>query len=438
MRKLTTKEFIQKANEVHSNVYNYSKTNYIHNKTKIIIICKIHGEFEQKPNNHLSGQGCPKCGGSKKLTTSEFIEKAIKVHGSKYDYSKVNYINNYTKITIVCPVHGEFEQTPGNHLNGCGCFDCGVKKIGNKKRMTVNEFIKKAKEVHGNRYNYDKVSYINIDTKISIKCFTHGLFEQTPYVHLKEHGCPDCANNLRAEKLRLNNKEFIQRAKEIHGNKYDYSKANYFNNQTKITIICSEHGEFEQAPGSHLSGSGCPRCALIERKVKNSLTTEEFVERARKVHGSKYNYLKVKYINAKRKVLILCSEHGEFEQVPNYHLSGNGCPKCKSSKGEEEVRKWLISNNVSFEEQKSFDGCVYKLPLKFDFYLPETNTIIEYDGEFHFMETGLKNSLDRSLTRDRIKDRYCIDNNINLIRIGFWEEISKILEENLLCQKKAK
>ncbi len=188
MRKLTTEKFITKAKEVHGDKYDYSKTEYINSRTKINIICPIHGEFNQLPNRHSEGQGCIVCAGNEKSTTEKFIRKAVKFHGDKYDYSKVNYVNNNTKIIIVCQEHGEFEQIPKHHLKGHGCLQCA-----GKEQSTTEEFIKKARMVHNTKYDYSKVNYINANTKISIICPIHCVFEQKPCSHLQGQGCSSCA-----------------------------------------------------------------------------------------------------------------------------------------------------------------------------------------------------------------------------------------------------
>ena len=188
------------------------------------------------------------------------------------------------------------------------------------KYITTEEFIKRAKEVHGDKYDYSKVEYKNTNTKICIICPKHGEFWQTPNNHINQkQGCPKCAH--RSYKKDIN--EFIEEAREIHGDKYDYSKVEYKNNRTKICIICSEHGEFQQTPYKHLLGQGCPNCCGNKK-----LTTEEFIEKACKIHGNKYDYSKVKYVNSETKVCIICPKHGEFYQTPHSHLTGEGCPKC--------------------------------------------------------------------------------------------------------------
>lgn len=186
------------------------------------------------------------------------------------------------------------------------------------KSLTTQIFIERAKKIHGDKYNYSKVNYINITTKVCIICSKHGEFWQTPHAHLSGQGCPICAGI-----KKHTTEEFIELARKVHGDKYDYSKVNYINNKTPICIFCTKHGEFWQAPESHLQGKGCIKCAGIE-----NLTTEDFIEKARKIHGDKYNYSKVNYVNNHTKVCIICPEHGEFWQKPNAHLNGNGCPKC--------------------------------------------------------------------------------------------------------------
>lgn len=319
---MNTQEFIEKARAIHGDKYDYSKVEYVNAKTKVCIICPEHGEFWMAPNNHTHGthpQGCPKCNGIIRLTTEQFISEAKSVHGDKYDYSKVEYKNNSTKICIICPEHGEFWQNPANHLKGFGCAKCsGMAKI------TTEEFIEKAKTIHGDKYDYSKTKYVNAKTKICIICPEHGEFWKLPYVHLKGQRCTLCSNRKLGDKKRRTVEEFITKAKEVHGDRYDYSKVNYINTHTKVCIICPEHGEFWQEPNVHINQRcGCPYCF---GKIKSS--KEEFIRKAKEVHGDKYDYSKVEYVNAHTKVCIICPEHGEFWQTPNGHLSGKGCENC--------------------------------------------------------------------------------------------------------------
>ena len=189
---MNKEEFIAKAKKIHGNRYDYTKVDYVDSKTKVCIICKEHGEFWQTPSNHFRGHGCPKCGITQPLNTQAFIERAKKTHGDRYDYSEVNYKNMYTKVAIICLNHGLFYQLPFNHLNGQGCPACKAEDVGNRKRMSVEEFIKRAVAVHKEKYDYSKVNYRNNHTKVCIICPKHGEFWQNPESHLNGCGCPMC------------------------------------------------------------------------------------------------------------------------------------------------------------------------------------------------------------------------------------------------------
>ncbi|MFW6172727.1 MAG: hypothetical protein ACOC5T_03185 [Elusimicrobiota bacterium] len=276
------------------------------------------------------------------------------------------------------------------------------------KKLTNKEFIQKSNEIHGNKYNYSKVKYINSKTKVIIICPKHGEFLQIPNDHLMNHGCPICANN-----IQVTLKDFIKKSNEIHENKYNYSKVKYKNNHTKITIICKKHKEFQITPKDHLNGIGCSQCYYEKMK----LTTIEFIQKASKIHENKYDYSKVKYVNSRTKVCIICPEHGEFWQSPNRHLSNNNCPMCKQSKGEIKIANWLNKNNIQYKNQKTFQECKNKRNLPFDFYIPQINTCIEFDGKQHFKPIpifGGEKSFKQRKINDQIKTQYCLDNNISL------------------------
>ena len=190
-KKVTTKDFIGRARAVHGDKYGYAFSIYKSAHTKVYIHCPEHGMFEQSPNNHVdSGAGCPGCYGNKKHTNESFIQKAREIHGENtYCYSLVNYINATTKIKIICHKHGEFEQSPSNHINfKQGCPEC----FGTKKH-TSQSYTVRAREIHGDRYDYSLIDYINARTKIIIICHEHGEFEQEASSHLQGVGCPGCS-----------------------------------------------------------------------------------------------------------------------------------------------------------------------------------------------------------------------------------------------------
>ena len=292
-----------------------------------------------------------------------------------------------------------------------------------RKKRTTEEFIILANEKHINKYDYSLVEYLGDKIKVKIICPYHGVFEQRPTNHLSSNqGCPKCN-----KKKCFTNLEFIDKAKKIHGDKYDYSLVEYFDSKTKVKIICSTHGEFEQSPKSHLNLDGCVNC-----RKPNIL---EFIDKAKKIHGDKYDYSLVEYFDSKTKVKIICSTHGEFEQKINDHLYGNGCPICKESKGERGVRIYLNDNNINYKPQHRFSDCRDKNPLPFDFYLPEYNTCIEFNGKQHYTYLKFfhksKYYYKKQVKRDNIKKEYCANNNINLIVVKENENIEKVLTEKL-------
>ena len=191
---MTREEFIVKANLVHNNYYDYSKVEYKNNYTKVCIICPVHGEFWQTPKIHLSGR-CPKCALEKKSLKETFVVSANAIHHNKYDYSKVEYTNNKSKVCIICPKHGEFWQNVQSHLKGFGCPECSKENYESHRKMTQTEFINKANEVHKNKYDYSKVNYKLSTVPVTIICPKHGEFQQQPVVHLRNHGCPKCRSS---------------------------------------------------------------------------------------------------------------------------------------------------------------------------------------------------------------------------------------------------
>ena len=357
----TTDEFIEEAKLIHGDRYDYSKVDYKYSNENVIITCKIHGDFLQRPANHInSKQGCPKCGGSIKKSNQEFIEEAIKIHGDKYDYSKVNYIHAHKKIIIICKIHGDFEQIPSSHLNCNECNKCAIINSAEKRKTTLEEFIKKSILVHGDKYDYSKVYYKLGDTKVIIICKIHGDFEQTPNRHLVGQGCPKCGIILAANKNRKTLEEFIEKSILVHGDKYDYSKVDYKLGDTKVIIICKIHGDFEQTPNSHLIGHGCTNCSHINSAEKRKTTLEEFIDRSNIKHNNKYDYSKSIYINGTIKIKIICKIHGDFEQVPDSHLAGHGCPNCshinnaekRKTTKEEFIKKSILVHGDKYDYSK--------------------------------------------------------------------------------------
>ncbi len=297
------------------------------------------------------------------------------------------------------------------------------------KRLTTEEFIEKSKMIHGDKYDYSLVDYINTRSKLKIICPEHGEFEQVPNEHLSACGCKKCALETIKNKFKANNSDFISRAIKIHGNKYDYSLVNYINAHVKVKINCKEHGEFEQKPNNHLNGKGCSRCAGKCR----SLTTNMVIVDFNKIHNNKYDYSMVNYIDNTSKISIICPIHGIFEQSPAAHKQKQGCPLCNISKGEDTIKTFLWKHKIKFIQQYRFSDCKHIKPLPFDFYLPEHNICIEFNGRQHYKPVkywGGEHDFKLRQKRDGIKKEYCHNNNITLITIKY-DDSDLVLESKL-------
>lgn len=242
-------------------------------------------------------------------------------------------------------------------------------------------------------------------------------------------------------------KKFIIKSSEIHNNKYDYSRSVYTKNKEPILIICPLHGEFISTPHRHLAKHGCYKCGREITGLKNYLTTERFIEKAKKVHRDTYIYTEVNYVNTKQHVKIICKTHGEFLQKPLRHLQGRNCHECSLikkalftiSKGERYIKDFLITNEIVFEHQKQFKDCIYKKVLSFDFYLPEFNLLVEYDGTQHTNTNSKFHNGHDSLTaykaRDEVKNNYALTNNIDLLRIPYKGYKEKEYVEGILKKR---
>lgn len=235
---------------------------------------------------------------------------------------------------------------------------------------------------------------------------------------------------------KLTTEEFIRRAKEVHGDTYDYSLTKYTSSLKKVEIICPIHHIFNQIAGNHMKGGGCKKCATQTTAKNRSSNTEEFIKRAIEVHGDTYDYGLTTYIRKRDKVIIQCKVHGEFRQKPYAHLAPQGCPICKNSKGEIYIRNYLISNGIQYEVQKTFPNCKYIYKLRFDFYLPTYNLLIEFQGRQHYVSVetfGNIKGLETMKRNDQIKRDFTTTNKINLLEISFEniDSIESILDSYL-------
>lgn len=274
MKKIEQEVFIERAKNIFPQ-YDFSKSKYENNKRKIIVICPIHGEFKIRPDCLLNGTGCPICGGTHKMTTEEFIKKANFVHNGYFSYDKCVFNGVSNKVNVTCPIHGDFEVKANNHLNGCNCKKCQKNGYKHKitkltkinastKKLTTEEFIKKAKEKHGNKYSYEKVIYEKSNKHVLVTCSIHGDFLITPNHLLSGRGCAKCSKN-----YKYTDKEFIEKLITIFGEKYLYDKVEYVSTHKQILIGCKTHGYFKIQPSNLLRGEGCPKCneSKLEQEI---------------------------------------------------------------------------------------------------------------------------------------------------------------------------
>ena len=376
---MNKEEFIEKAKRVHGDKYDYSKVELKLVKDKVTIICPKHGEFIQEANSHLQGRGCPYCSG-KKFSLTDYIEKANKVWNNKYDYSKFEWNGVSTPVCIICPEHGEFWQLPNNHLKGeCGCQECRGKSKDFKVIRNFEDFKEAAAKKYGDKFDFSKVEWKGSREKICIICPEHGEFWTLPRQFLlNNEGCPKCFN-----KIESNSKDFIEICKKNHEIDYDYSKTVYTGILNNIIVTCPKHGDFKILASTFKKGGNCPECNL----EKLRLSTKEFIEKAKEVHGDYYSYEKTNYINSSTKLIITCPKHGDFECLPLNHLKGCNCQKCAlenrvPSLGELIIENILLQHKIPFKKQ-------------FELELPEiarsSNKVIidffiKYKGKQYFVE----------------------------------------------------
>lgn len=347
----------------------------------------------------------------------KFIKKAKDKFGDKFDYSKVEYVDYKTKVYIICYEHGGFMVSPISFLrNKNGCPKCALKKQHDNFAFTNEVFINKAKEKFGDKYDYSKVEYINIDTNVLIICPIHGEFYQTPYQHLKSHtGCPKCSN-LIPHRKRLSEEELIKRCKEIHGDKYEYVLDSFKGLLHKIKIICPKHGEFSQLVNSHLKGAGCPEC-----RKESLYNKDKFIEKSKEIHNNRYDYSKVNFESGAVPVEIVCKDHGSFYQAPYNHLWGAGCLKCVL-KSQTRVYEIFLKHFPTLIFEYSTD---WIHPQRFDMYLKEYNIAIEYNGKQHYEPIGIfggEEGFKNCQERDKRKMEKCLQNNCKLFIVRYDHE----------------
>jgi len=299
-------------------------------------------------------------------------------------------------------------------------------------RLTTEEFVKRAKKVHGDKYDYIKSVYEGSDSKIEIVCKKHGSFFQRARNHTDGRGCHECAEIDRLEYKTKALKDVLSDFKRVHRGKYSYEKANYVNSKKNIIVSCPEHGDFSQLPTHHLKGSGCPKCRDEQTSVRHSKTQDDFIKQAISIHGDKYNYSKTIVSGSHNFLTVTCPKHGDWKVLQTNHLSGYGCPKCLH-KAEGRICEYILKKNILIRE--------FRIKSKrYDFFLPDFNLIIERDGEQHYKDVQIKGAaikVKAQQTNDKLKTKMAKDAGFKIARIPYWltKKEEEIEIENILAGK---
>lgn len=442
-----SEDFFNRAKIIHNDKYDYGKSVYKKSNVKLTIICPIHGEFLKTPSKHIEGSGCQICAKIKRISNgtrfknqNEVFTECANLHNHKYTYlslaqCKNEYITVNDKITINCTEHGQFIQTIDSHIyKQTGCPICGIISNANNCRKTKEQFILDSTAIHGNKYDYSNSIYLSTHSKITINCHEHGDFITAPAEHLAGVGCPACKRKQTDNQYLITyNNRFIEEASMVFNNKYDYSKVKYIAYNVHVTIICPIHGEYLKTPSQHLQGFGCEECRIEQDRLKREAV---FLSQAKNIFDDMYDYSKVKYIDQSTPITITCPVHGDFEKLPSLHcrISASGCPNCYATGPEKLIIALLTKHNINYKFQQTFADCLgnphgddnRQRRLRFDFYLPNHNTIIEYDGIHHYKIINFEDNMIKAHLRfntvqqnDTIKNKYCKSKAIHLLRIPY-------------------
>lgn len=322
----------------------------------------------------------------KKLTLKEFVDRSNEIFLNKYNYEFSIYLGRKSKLKIVCPDHGEFEQTPDKHLSGqSGCKGCKSINLGDSKRSNNKDFIENSIHIHGDTYNYSKVDYVRALDKVTIGCSIHGDFEQAPSKHLSGQGCPNCKGLKLREIFSSTKENFIEKAEIAHPGLYDYSKIEYINSKTEVEIFCKKHSEyFWKTPDLVLRPQGCPTCSRETQSLNSMRSVEDTIKLAGLVHGGVYDYSKVSLTACVNKVEVICKLHGGFLVTMDNHLNAkSGCPKCSHivSKKQMELSEYIQSLGFDIVENHKL-----KNNTEIDIFIPSLGIGLEFNGLYWHSE----------------------------------------------------
>lgn len=316
--------------------------------------------------------------------TRNFIERVREKHGDTQDQSKTVQTKARNLVCIICKKHGTFQQKAISHLIGHGCPTCGIQKCAKNISVDFESFVQRAREKHGDKFQYRKKTYKDISSKLQIICPVHEVVEMTGASHLRaKTGCPKCRFLSIAESKTISHDEFLRRSKELHGEKQDYSKTFQIQGNQKITITCKVHGDFQQVAAKHLTG-GCRKCADDLHTLKRRKPLEKFLEQVKQVHGEKQDYSKIIQNNTHTNVHVICREHGSFFKIAKEFINGQGCPQCREKRTSKVADEWLrfmeVRDNVKIQFGEEGEFRIPETLQHADGQASQTNTIYEFQG----------------------------------------------------------
>lgn len=424
-RRKTHEEYVQEVAVMNPSVEVVGE--YINSGTKLMHFCKIHNVYwESIPTNILKGAGCnichvEKCKAKKTRSNEDYLQALINNNINIIPLE--SYVDCHTKILHKCTKHNyEWLVSPDNVLRGHGCYLCGNEKISSKNKRSHDEYISLVTSLNSNIIVLGE--YIDSLTPIAHKCLIDDFEWCTAPVNiLSGKGCPKCAGNIKKSHI-----EYISELSVVNNDIIVVGE--YINARTPIEHMCKIDGFVWMAqPTSVLSGCGCPKCA---GNIKKS--HEEYLREVQTINSD----IEVidGYINANTPIKHRCKLDGFIWSVSPYSIiNGCGCPQCNETIGERQIRQWLTVHNIEYEFQKRFVDCCDIHSLPFDFYLPKFNTVIEYDGKQHFEPIcffGGEDKFKITVKHDDIKNNYCANNNIRIIRILYSQNVETILNNSLL------
>lgn len=427
-RKITQEEFNSKMVENYGDTLDTSHFIYTRYNGRGVVTCPVHGEYEVSAQNLLKGFRCSKCyhvsqTGKYKDGIETFIRRAQEVHGDKYDYGRAVYRGAKRKLTIVCPEHGAFEQEAWSHLSGRGCALCGDARIGELTRLSHDEFVERAKSVHGDTYDLSLINYDGMGKKVKVVCKVHGTFSvRAGNFIYKKTGCSRCKNLKTSERSRRSLQSYAEACSVKHGGRFTYVDLTYKNSAAYLTIVCHQHGEFQQLARDHLRGVGCVKCS------KPVFDQQSFLRAASTTHDEKYDYSNAVYVSAFEKVKIVCPEHGEFLQAPTYHVNqSHGCPRCARvgpSSGQLEILEFLRGKADAICEFPLVDS-----KKRLDIFIPSKNLAVEYHGLIWHSTAFATDRL-----KDSVKHKEAESSGIRIIHIyqDEWLNQRPVVERTLL------